>query len=61
MNCQAEKTFSFGALICGAFKLAIALPLLWWGISHCEMLQDIHTFFSATLPSLFRLLFFGRF
>lgn len=61
MNCEENTDISIEALIWGAIRLAVALPLLWWGFTHCEMVQDFYLFFSETLPSLLRLFFFGHF
>ena len=58
MDCQQGPQISFAAIFFGAVRLAIAIPMLWWGLTHCEMVTDSYEFITETLPDLFRLLFF---
>ncbi len=45
MNCTGNNSLSFGALIWGAIKLAIALPLIWWLFPRLPIVEDIIALF----------------
>ena len=59
MNDNKYQDIDFGQVLIGLIKLAICLPLLWWLIPRLPMVRDFYIFFTETLPSLFRLFFFG--
>ena len=56
MNCQSPQV-SFAVIFWGAIRLAIAIPMLWWGLTHCEMVTDTYEFNTETLPYLFSIAF----
>lgn len=56
MNCQSPQV-SFAVIFWGAIRLAIAIPMLWLGLTHCEMVTDTYEFITETLPYLFSLAF----
>lgn len=56
MNCQSPQV-SFAVIFWGAIRLAIAIPMLWWGLTHCEMVTDTYEFITETLPYLFSIVF----
>ncbi len=45
MNCDENNSVSFGEIVWGVIKLAIALPLIWWLFPRLPIIEDIIALF----------------